>query len=303
MHHPVLYQEILSALQPRSGGRYIDCTLGAGGHAFGILESSHPDGRLLGLDLDPRALDLAQQRLSDFGDRVIILKASYDTLKDRLAEIGWQKVDGILLDLGVSSMQFDEGERGFSFMVDAPLDMRFDPKNPLTAMEIVNSYPEEELADIIYLYGEERRSRQIARKIVQNRPLRTTFELARLLAGIAGERRKNIHPATRTFQAIRIAVNNELETLQKTLPQGIEVLESGGRMAVISFHSLEDRIVKQFFRQESRDCICPPKTPICTCGHHASIREITRQPIRPQSTEITSNPRSRSARLRVAQKK
>lgn len=302
MHQPVLYQEVLSALQPRSGGRYIDCTLGAGGHAFGILKASDPDGRLLGFDLDPRALELARHKLENFGDRAIILIASYSTLSDQLGRLGWQTVDGILLDLGVSSMQFDEGERGFSFMIDAPLDMRFDPRNPLTAMEIVNSYSEEELADIIYRYGEERRARQIAHKIVQSRPISTTAELAKLVAGVSGEGRKKIHPATRTFQAIRIAVNNELETLQKTLPQGIEVLESGGRMAVISFHSLEDRIVKHYFRQESRDCICPPRTPVCTCGHHASIREITRQPIKPQASEITFNPRSRSACLRVAQK-
>lgn len=302
MHQPVLYQEVLSALQPRSGGRYIDCTLGAGGHAFGILESSNPDGRLLGFDLDPLALELARKRLENFGDRAIILKASYSSLADQLGKLGWQTVDGILLDLGVSSMQFDEGERGFSFMIDAPLDMRFDPLNPLTAMDIINLYSEEELADIIHRYGEERRARQIAHKIVQSRPISTTTELARLVAGVSGVGWKKIHPATRTFQAIRIAVNNELETLQKTLPQGIEVLESGGRMAVISFHSLEDRIVKQYFRQESRDCICPPRTPVCTCGHHASIREITRQPIKPQASEIALNPRSRSACLRVAQK-
>ncbi len=302
MHHPVLYQEIITALQPRSGGKYIDCTLGAGGHAFGILESSNPDGRLLGLDVDPKALDLARQRLLEFGDRVSIVRASYASLKEQVATVAWQKADGILLDLGVSSMQLDEPERGFSFMVDAPLDMRFDPQSPLTAMEIINSYSEEELADIIYRYGEEKRSRQIARKIVQNRPITTTGELANLISGIARGRRMNIHPATRTFQAIRIAVNNELETLQKTLPQGVELLESGGRLAVISFHSLEDRIVKQYFRQESRDCICPPRTPICTCGHHASIREISRQPIKPQPSEIAINPRSRSACLRVAQK-
>lgn len=302
MHQPVLYQEVLSALQPRSGGRYIDCTLGAGGHAFGILESSNPDGRLLGFDLDPLALELARKRLENFGDRAIILKASYSSLADQLGKLGWQTVDGILLDLGVSSMQFDEGERGFSFMIDAPLDMRFDPLNPLTAMDIINLYSEEELADIIHRYGEERSARQIAHKIVQSRPISTTTELARLVAGVSGVGWKKIHPATRTFQAIRIAVNNELETLQKTLPQGIEVLESGGRMAVISFHSLEDRIVKQYFRQESRDCICPPRTPVCTCGHHASIREITRQPIKPQASEIALNPRSRSACLRVAQK-
>lgn len=302
MHLPVLYQEILTALQPRSGGRYIDCTLGAGGHAFGILESSCPDGQLLGLDVDPIALELAQQRLGDFGNRAILIRASYASLKNQLAIINWPKVDGILLDLGVSSMQLDEGKRGFSFMGDAPLDMRFDPQNPLSARDIVNDYSEQELADIIYRYGEEKRSRQIAQRIVRSRPINTTGELAHIIAGVAGGRRMKIHPATRTFQALRIAVNQELETLQKTLPQALDVLESGGRMAVISFHSLEDRIVKHFFRQESRDCICPPHTPICICGHHASIREMTRQPVKPQPSEIENNPRSRSARLRVAQK-
>ncbi|MBN1538066.1 MAG: 16S rRNA (cytosine(1402)-N(4))-methyltransferase RsmH [Anaerolineales bacterium] len=302
VHLPVLYQEILTALQPRSGGRYIDCTLGAGGHAFGILESSCPDGQLLGLDVDPIALELAQQRLGDFGNRAILIRASYASLKNQLAIINWPKVDGILLDLGVSSMQLDEGKRGFSFMGDAPLDMRFDPQNPLSARDIVNDYSEQELADIIYRYGEEKRSRQIAQRIVRSRPINTTGELAHIIAGVAGGRRMKIHPATRTFQALRIAVNQELETLQKTLPQALDVLESGGRMAVISFHSLEDRIVKHFFRQESRDCICPPHTPICICGHHASIREMTRQPVKPQPSEIENNPRSRSARLRVAQK-
>jgi 16S rRNA (cytosine1402-N4)-methyltransferase len=302
VHHPVLYQEIITALQPRSGGKYIDCTLGAGGHAFGIMESSNPDGRLLGLDVDPQAIELARQRLSQFGKRAVIVKASYASLIEQANSISWQKVDGILLDLGVSSMQLDTPERGFSFMVDSPLDMRFDPQNPLTAKELINSCSEEELANIIYRYGEEKHSRQIARKIVQNRPLTSTGELANLLLSIGRDRRASIHPATRTFQALRIAVNNELEILQNTLPQAVAILESGGRLAVISFHSLEDRIVKQYFRQESRDCICPPKTPICICGHRASLREIARQPIKPQPSEIVSNPRSRSARLRVVQK-
>jgi len=302
VHFPVLYQEIINVLQPRSGGRYVDGTLGAGGHAFGILESSRPEGHLLGLDVDPQALTLAVQKLSPFGERVKLVQASYETLKDQLSAISWQRVDGILLDLGVSSMQLDTPERGFSFLVDAPLDMRFDPYAPFSAKDLINSYSEQDLAEIIYRYGEEKHARQIARKIVQNRPINTTLELANLIVGIAGGQRSKLHPATRTFQAIRIAVNNELQALQNTLPQAIEVLESGGRLAVISFHSLEDRIVKQYFRQEGRDCICPPRTPICTCGHHATIREITRQPIRPQSSEIMKNPRSRSARLRVVQK-
>lgn len=302
VHQPVLYQEILSALQPRSGGKYVDCTLGAGGHAFGILDASDPDGCLLGLDVDPQALELAEQKLKCFGKRARIVRSSYANLIDQLNAISWQKVDGILFDLGVSSMQLDTAERGFSFTTDAPLDMRFDPQNAVSAKDIINSYSEQELADIIFHYGDEKHARQIARRIVQNRPINTTRQLASLVAGILGYRRTKIHPATRTFQALRIAVNKELETLQISLPQAVDALESGGRLAVIAFHSLEDRIVKQFFHRESRDCICPPRSPICTCGHHATLRVITRQPIKSDTSEIINNPRSRSARLRVVQK-
>jgi 16S rRNA (cytosine1402-N4)-methyltransferase len=301
-HQPVLYKEIIHVLEPHRGGLYVDGTVGAGGHAWGILQASQPDGRLLGLDVDPQALDLALQRLAGFGDRVQLVQASYTTLLEQLERVGWPAVDGILLDLGISSMQVDQAERGFSFQQEAPLDMRFDPHNPVTAADLVNNLPEEELADLLFEFGEERRSRQVARAIVRARPIYTTTRLASVVASATHSGRPGMHPATRTFQALRIAVNQELEALTAVLPHAIQALAPGGRLAVISFHSLEDRIVKQFFHRESRDCICPPKQPVCTCGHKASIIEQTRRPLQAGETEINQNPRSRSARLRVAQK-
>jgi len=302
MHRPVLYQEIIHALSPQRGGKYVDATLGAGGHAWGILESSAPDGRLLGLDLDPQALDLARQKLSVYGSRAILERASYTSLTEQLAAHGWQDVDGIVLDLGVSSMQLDTPERGFSFKVDAPLDMRFDPQATLRADDLVNNLSEGELADLLYRYGEEHRSRQIARAIIQARPIHTTGHLAQVVSRATSSGRAGMHPATRTFQALRIAVNRELENLAQFLPQAVEALSPRGRLAVISFHSLEDRIVKQFFHRESQDCICPPRQPICTCGHRATLRLVDRRSIQPQPGEIKENPRSRSARLRVTEK-
>lgn len=301
-HVSVLYQQTISLLRPRSPERYIDATVGAGGHAWGILEASSPDGELLGLDLDPQALALASQRLLVYKDRVTLVQASYTTLLEQMRANGWESAQGILLDLGVSSMQLDTAERGFSFLKDGPLDMRFSPQQPVSAADLVNTLPENELADILFRYGEERLSRRIARAIVRARPLYTTQELAEVVRRAAGHQSGRIHPATRTFQALRIAVNQELASLEDTLPKAIEALSPGGRLAVISFHSLEDRIVKQYFRRESRDCICPPGQPVCTCGHKATIREITRHPVEAEEEEKTSNPRARSARLRVAEK-
>lgn len=280
----------------------MDGTLGAGGHAWGILEASSPAGRLLGLDLDPHALTLAREKLVRYGERVTTLQASYATLLDQLATLGWPPVQGILLDLGVSSMQIDSPERGFSFQADGPLDMRFSPENPVTAASLLNNLPESELAEILWKYGDERLSRRIAQAIVRARPLETTQQLASLVRKVYGRPGGRIHPATRTFQALRIAVNQELQSLEKTLPDAIEALAAGGRLAVISFHSLEDRLVKQFFRRESQDCICDPEQPVCTCNHKASIQEVTRRPIQPGEAEIIQNPRARSARLRVAEK-
>lgn len=304
-HRPVLYQSIIHALQPKRGGRYVDCTVGAGGHAWGILHSSAPDGLLLGLDVDPQALAIARQKLAEFGERAILVQASYTTLLDRLRELGWEQVEGILLDLGVSSMQLDTPGRGFSFLSAGPLDMRFSPQATVRAADLVNGLSERELADLIYRYGEEPHARLIARAIVQARPLETTTELAELIqrvVGRGGSRRSATHPATRTFQALRIAVNQELQALEQVLPQAVQALAPGGRLAVIAFHSLEDRIVKQFFRRESQDCLCPPRQPACTCGHHAQLREISRRIGRPTAEEVAENPRARSARLRVAEK-
>jgi 16S rRNA (cytosine1402-N4)-methyltransferase len=312
-HRPVLYQQIINAIRPKPGGYYVDCTLGAGGHASGILRRSSPTGCLLGLEVDPQAISLAKQRLAPFRSRVKIINTSYISVGECLESVDWYGVDGIYFDLGVSSMQLDTPERGFSFRVDAPLDMRFDPQNPTLAVDLVNNLREKELADLIYLYGEERRSRQIAKQIINSRPVHTTTQLAEIVtrAKRSGRRsyqrkkagRKSIlHPATRTFQALRIAVNRELESLEIVLPLAVAALTSGGRLAVISFHSLEDRIVKKFFRQESKDCICPDEQPVCTCEHRAILIEVTRKPIRPEQKEIEDNPRSRSARLRIAEK-
>jgi 16S rRNA (cytosine1402-N4)-methyltransferase len=279
----------------------VDGTLGAGGHAAGLLAGSKPGGQLLGLDVDPLALDLARQKLAPFGERAWIRKASYTSLLGQMAELGWASVDGILLDLGASSMQFDSPERGFSFLADGPLDMRFDPSNQLTAAEIANEWPEQELADLLFRYGEEPSARRIARAIITARPVSGTRQLAAVIERVQ-PRRGPHHPATQTFQALRIAVNDELESVERILPLAVQALAPGGRLAVISFHSLEDRLVKGFFHQESKDCICPPRQPICTCGHKASIKEITRRPITPTEEEINQNSRARSAKLRVAEK-
>jgi 16S rRNA (cytosine1402-N4)-methyltransferase len=300
-HQPVLYQEIIHALRPKRGGRYIDGTLGAGGHASGLLSASQPDGQLLGLDVDPQAIELARRNLAPFGERVYIMRGSYTTMATQMAAIGWAAVDGVLLDLGASSMQFDSPQRGFSYQAEGPLDMRFDPSNPLTADEIVNQWPERELADLIYSFGEERAARRIARTIVQARPVKGTRELAAIIAK-ASPRHLSHPPATQTFQALRIAVNGELEAVETALPQAMQVLNRDGRLAVITFQSLEDRLVKEYFRRESKDCICPPGQPVCTCGHQAILKEITRRPIRPSEREIEQNSRAHSAKLRVAEK-
>ena len=302
-HQPVLYHEVLDALAPRPGKEYLDGTLGAAGHAEGILKASAPDGRLLGLDLDLEALTIAHQRLIAYEDRTIIRQASYHQAPLILRDIGWGKLAGILLDLGVSSMQIDRPERGFSFMEAGPLDMRFNQEKGPTAADLVNNLSEEALAEIIWEFGDERYSRRIARAIVAARPITTTQDLASVIKAAVPGYTSRIDPATRTFQALRIATNQELETLSASLPKLVDCLEPGGRIAVISFHSLEDRIVKVFFKKESKDCICPPEQPVCTCGHKASLKILTKKPIRASEEEVKSNPRSRSARLRIAEKR
>jgi len=300
-HQPVLYHEIIHALQPQNKGHYVDGTVGAVGHARGILEACAPDGRLLGLDVDPQALALARETLAPYGERVRLIQASYDSLEKVLREIGWIAVDGILLDLGLSSMQLDTPERGFSFQHDAPLDMRFDPASTTTAADLVNSLPGDELADLIYRFGEERASRRIAQAIVKARPLQTTRQLAAVIESVL-PRKGHIHPATRTFQALRIAVNQELERVENVLPQAIAALRSGGRLAIISFHSLEDRIVKEYFRRESKDLVNPPYERIYEVEKKATLKEINRKVIIPGEAEVKANPRARSAKLRIAEK-
>ncbi len=302
-HIPVLLDEVLKSLNPQPDQRFIDGTVGAGGHTEAILKATAPTGQVLAIDADPAALNVARKRLAPFGDRVRLVHANFAQLATIARNHDFVPVHGILLDLGVSSMQLSSGGRGFSFQSEAPLDMRYDPGGPTTAADLVNNLTQDELADLIYRFGEERRSRAIARAIAAARPLHTTRELANVVArAVGGRRRARIHPATRTFQALRIAVNDELGTLSRTLPEAVTVLAPGGRLAVISFHSLEDRIVKDFFRQESKDCICPPKQPICTCDHRATLRIITRKPVTASSREVAINPRARSAKLRVAER-
>ncbi|MEA3408324.1 MAG: 16S rRNA (cytosine(1402)-N(4))-methyltransferase RsmH [Chloroflexota bacterium] len=300
-HVPVLFDEVMSWLQPTSGGRYIDATVGLGGHSEGILERSAPDGQLLALDIDEQALAYARERLSSFGERVTFVCGQYADLEYIAQNHGFEGVDGILFDLGVSSLQLDDPTRGFSFQRDGPLDMRMGSCVDLTAEEIVNTWPEEEVARVIYEFGEERHSRRIARAICAERPFHSTRELADLVAHVVG-RRGRIHPATRTFQALRIAVNEELASLKAALPQAVDLLRPGGRLAVIAFHSLEDRIVKRFFVRESKDCICPPRLPQCVCDHEATIKRLTRGVVWPSEEEVAVNPRSRSGRLRVVER-
>jgi 16S rRNA (cytosine1402-N4)-methyltransferase len=268
------------------------------------LAASSPDGTLLGLDRDAAALQLAAARLAAYRERFELVHSSFAHLAEVAASQDFVPVDGILLDLGLSSLQLTDAERGFSFLIDGPLDMRFDTTSSgYTAADLVNRLSSHELADILYQYGEERQSRRIAKAIVEARPLHTTGELVRVIERVVGGRRDRLHPATLVFQALRIAVNDELAALERVLPQAVELLRPEGRLAVIAFHSLEDRIVKRFVRRESKNCICPPELPICMCDHEASLNVITRKPIQPTDEEVRINPRSRSARLRIAERK
>jgi 16S rRNA (cytosine1402-N4)-methyltransferase len=310
-HVPVLLEEVLHGLQVRTGGIYIDGTVGAGGHSEAILQAA--DGvRLLGLDVDPAALDIAGERLKTYIEqgRARLVQSNFARLDEVAQQEGFSAADGVLLDLGVSSMQLDTPERGFSFRADGPLDMRLDPREPLTAADLVNTLPENELADLIFKYGEEPASRRIARRIVEARarePFETTAQLEAVVYGalggrVAGRTRHAIHPATKTFQSLRIAVNRELEVLEQGLQAAVRVLKPGGRLAVISFHSLEDRVVKLFVRQEQKGCVCPPEYPVCVCGRKPTLRAINSKPIEASAEEARRNPRSRSAKLRIAER-
>ncbi|MDQ6659679.1 MAG: 16S rRNA (cytosine(1402)-N(4))-methyltransferase RsmH [Chloroflexota bacterium] len=322
-HVPVMLDEVLTFLQPQPGGCYIDGTLGGGGHTAAILERSAPNGKVLGIDTDIQALERVRERLPEAvkDGRLVLVHGNFAELARIANEVGFVSVQGVLLDLGFSSDQMDTPERGFSFSSDGPLDMRLDSFQEETVADIVNGASEQELADIIWRYGEERRSRQIARRIVRERaksPITRTAQLASLAAAGVPYKYGAIHPATKTFQALRIAINAELERLETALPQIVDVLstepvqteesvkdgerEKGGRMVVIAFHSLEDRIVKGFMRREATDCICPPRLPVCVCDHKARLRLLTSKPVLPRSEEVTANPRARSARLRAAER-
>ena len=295
-HKPVMVEEIISAIQPHSGGRYIDCTTGEGGHAEAILGHCDPPARLLGLDLDRQALVVAQDRLVRFGETKQLVETSYVNIAEVAAEQGFLPCDGVLFDLGVSSLQLNSASRGFAFLKEATLDMRFGPSIGRSAREIVNETEETDLANLIYQLGEERRSRRIARAIVRARPVETTVELADVVAGATGwpsRARRRIHPATRTFQALRMAVNDELGNVEAGIRAAIEVLRPGGRLVVISYHSLEDRLVKNLLREESK--------PIDE-NHSPTLRLITKRVRKPETSELEANPRSRSAKMRVAER-
>jgi len=304
-HEPVLLAEVLAQLAPREGGRYLDGTVGGGGHATAILEASGPDGWLLGLDRDPAALAIAARELARFADRAVLARANFAFLDDVAGEHGFVPLDGVLLDLGLSSIQLADEERGFSFRSRGPLDMRADPDGSVRAADVVNSWAEKDLRRVFAEYGEEPEAARVAGAIVRRRvkaPFEAADDLGRFVAGVKTRRPRGIDPATRVFQALRIAVNDELANLERALAAAMRVVRPGGRIVAISFHSLEDRIVKQFFARESRDCICPPHLPTCVCGHRAGLRVLTRRPLRAASAEVDRNPRARSAALRAAER-
>lgn len=304
-HIPVLYGEALQALDLKPGGVYIDGTLGGGGHSEGILKGTSPDGRLIGIDRDVTAIQAASQKLQSYGARFTPVHDSFHNVLAITRSLGLPPLDGALLDLGVSSAQFDTGERGFSYRADAPLDMRMDRRQRLSAQDVVNTYTQEALTRILYEYGEERWAARIVTLIIENRPIRTTGELVNLIdrAIPAKVRRQGPHPARRTFQALRIEVNQELEPLPGALKDFVSLLKPGGRMAVITFHSLEDRLVKNTFRELEDPCTCPPSAPICICGKQPQVRRVYKKPVAPSDQEVEQNPRARSAKLRVVEKR
>jgi len=306
-HIPVLLHEVLQLLAPADGKIYIDGTVGGGGHSAAILETASPGGHLLGIDRDEEALNAASARLAPFAGRFQLARGNYADMGELAAERGISGADGILLDIGVSSHQLDEKSRGFSYQVDAPLDMRMDQSRGETAADLLNRLSAEELTRILYEYGEEKWAKRIAAFIVEerrSRPFSTTLQLVETVkkAVPVGAREKDQHPARRSFQALRIAVNDELGALTRGLDQAIELLNPGGVLAVISFHSLEDRIVKDCFKLHATDCICPPKLPVCVCGHHADVKLLTRKPITAGEAELAENSRSHCALLRAVRK-
>ena len=305
-HIPVLKNEVIEGLHIDPRGVYVDGTLGGGGHSGEILRRI-PEGHLIGIDQDDAALQAADRHLASIGDNYTLLKGNFVNMKDLLAAENIEKVDGILLDIGVSSHQFDTGERGFSYRYDGPLDMRMYSSDELSARDIVNTYDEDELSQVFWDYGEERWGKRIAEFIVEERkagPIETTFELVEVIkkAIPGGARREGGHPAKKTFQALRIAVNRELDVLEEVIPDAVSLLKPKGRLAIITFHSLEDRIVKNEYKYLNQDCICPPRQPICTCDKKREIKIITRKPITATEKELAENNRSHSAKLRIAEK-
>jgi len=306
VHQPVLAGEVIEYLKPEPNQNFIDCTLGGGGHAQEILKLSKPNGKLLGIDLDPEAIKASKAKLKAYQQRVFLVNDNYKNLKQIVYDNSFDKINGILLDLGLSSFELADPKRGFSFQTSAPLDMRFG-QTVLTASQIVNSYKEKQLSKIFKEYGEERYSKQIAQEIVKQRreeKISKTDQLVAIIEKVYQNKPKpkKIHVATKVFQALRIEVNDEINTLKKILPICLQLLAPKGRLVVISFHSLEDKIVKQFLKQEARDCICPPEIPVCQCNHQTKVKILTKKVIQPTITEIKNNPRSRSAKLRVAEK-
>ena len=294
--------EILKYLEVSSGGRYIDCTLGEGGHTKSLLEASNPGGEVLGIDADHEAIEVSKNRLEEYGERFIYDNSNFKNIKKIAMKSKFVPCHGILFDLGVSSLQLDKESRGFSFRRKAPLDMRFSINQTLTAQDVLNTFSESEISDILYQYGEERQSRKIAKLIIENRPLSNADELSDLIKKNIRQTNYKINPSTKTFQALRIYINEELNSLSQALEQSLEILGVGGRMAVISYHSLEDRIVKNFFKKESKYCICPPNIPECDCEHFPKLKIITKKPVSPSQSEIDANKRSRSAKLRVVER-
>jgi 16S rRNA (cytosine1402-N4)-methyltransferase len=304
-HVAAMVQEVTHLLQPETRRCYLDGTVGGGGHAERILIDSSPEGKVLGLDRDDEAVVAARERLQPFGDRAIVRQGNFSAAAEILEEIGWGRVNGVVLDLGVSSHQLESKERGFSFLANARLDMRMDRRQPVDASVIVNSFSAAALERILRDYGEERQARRIALALESERrakPLETTQQLARLIERIKGSRGRARHPATQTFQALRIAVNDELQHLDRFLENGYELLAPKGRMVIISFHSLEDRLVKTAFRKWNRDCLCPPKAPSCRCGWSRKAKLLTKRPLVPTPQEISTNPRARSAKLRAVER-
>jgi 16S rRNA (cytosine1402-N4)-methyltransferase len=292
-------------LQPAPGRRYVDGTLGGGGHSEAILAASGPDGQVVGLDRDDEAIAAASERLKRFGARLTARQASFADAREVLTEIGWDKVDGVILDLGVSSRQIDAAERGFSFRLGGRLDMRMDRRQSLDACRLVNTATVDELMRVFRAYGEEPQARRIAEKIAAERklrPIESTDELARLVEGVKGGRRRDHHPATQVFQALRIAVNQELDQLEHFLDDGFALLRPSRRMVIISFHSLEDRLVKNAFRKWSRACLCPPRALVCQCGWSQKVKLLTKRPLVPGDAETAANPRARSAKLRAVER-